>query len=477
MMSRRLGLSPDLRLGGGASAPAAAPEIDVTVNAVAQADNSTFSPSDPTIGATVQYTVEVTNNGDAELTLVNATRSGAVSAVTAWNDTTVAPAGTATCTITLTTSSAGAQSGYFEFTTNDNTDGEDVYRVNVAYDVLAPVLSVTGNGVSIANGDATPDAADHTQFTTKDAAANSDRTFTINNTGNADLTGVNVLVPSGYTLVTPPDATIAAAGSDTFLVRCNSSTPGSASGNITIESNELADHVFAVACTVRTYLEKSLNLGTPKQILVGNETSGTTAEDATAENNDGAYSGVTINSAASPVSGDNAPLWDGVNDNLNAFSAGLASDFNGQEFTIGCWVKVSGAGIWTDATVRRILHFYVDANNELWIERTGTNNQIRFIYRAGGTLETVTHTISTTNWFRAEMVVSLAGDSMKCFVDGVQVGTTQTGLGTWSGSLVNAYYGANRLGNGAYWSGYLYHGRYGVSPLSDADVAKLTVVP
>lgn len=117
----------------------------------------------------------------------------------------------------------------------------------------APVMAVSGNAVEIANGDATPDAADHTQFAATEEGTTVSRTFTIN-VADAELTGINVLVPAGYTLVTPPDATIAAGGSDTFVVRCDAATPGTLSGNITIESTELTDYVFAVACVVANIL-------------------------------------------------------------------------------------------------------------------------------------------------------------------------------------------------------------------------------
>jgi hypothetical protein len=225
----------------------------------------------------------------------------------------------------------------------------------------------------------------------------------------------------------------------------------------------------------QTYLQKSLGIGTPKQILVQNETSGSTAEDSTTENNDGTFTNVALNNTASPVSGDNAPSY-GSSSTLNAFSAGLAADFSGQEFTIGCWAKVSGSGVWTDGAIRKILVWLADTNNYLLIEKTNTNNQIRFQYNAGGTLKTVTYTISTTNWFRVEMVISKAGDSMKCFVDGAQVGSTQTGLGSFSAALTIARYGSNTAASGQFHSGYLYHGRYDTTVLSDSQVAALAAV-
>lgn len=110
-------------------------EISVTVNSITQADNSTFVPSNPQLSDVVQYTVRATNNGTANLTIQNATRSGAVTAVTAWSSNVLIPGASAICTITLDTSNAGTQTGYFEFINNDPDDNESVYRVNVSYEV------------------------------------------------------------------------------------------------------------------------------------------------------------------------------------------------------------------------------------------------------------------------------------------------------------------------------------------------------
>lgn len=223
--------------------------ISLVVEATAQANASTYDAGEVDEDEVVTLTITVTNVGDVLLTLANATASGAVT-VGAWSDTTLAPHGTATATVTLNTGTAGAQTGYIEFT-SDATPSP--YRVNFGFEVEsaivpAPVMSVTGNGVEIANGDATPDAADHTDYGDTPYSITVSRTFTINNTGDADLTGVNVLIPSGYTLVTPPDATIAASGSDTFVVRCDAGSVAALAGNITVESTELADYVFAVTC-------------------------------------------------------------------------------------------------------------------------------------------------------------------------------------------------------------------------------------
>ena len=51
-----------------------------------------------------------------------------------------------------------------------------------------PEMDVQGKGVSIANGDTTPDAADDTDYGSAYIGNTTQHTFTIQNTGDADLT-------------------------------------------------------------------------------------------------------------------------------------------------------------------------------------------------------------------------------------------------------------------------------------------------
>lgn len=115
-------------------------EITLTVNGQNKENGQTFTPPNLLQGTTVQYTVTALNGGTNNLILANATRSGAVKdPVTAWSSNTLIPGASATCTITLDTSTLGQVTGgddYFEFATNDLSGGEDVYRVNVSYEVL-----------------------------------------------------------------------------------------------------------------------------------------------------------------------------------------------------------------------------------------------------------------------------------------------------------------------------------------------------
>lgn len=341
-------------------------EITLTVNGQNKENGQTFTPPNLLQAATITYTVTATNNGTANLALGNATHDipGVVSVITPWSSNLLAPGTQATFTFTLDTASAGAKSGWFEFTTNDFTGGEDTYRVNVSY------------------------------------------------------------------------------------------------------------------YTISLYSEKLLTIGTKKQQLNMVDVSGTIAQDSTVENNDGTYINISVNNAPSPISGENAPLWNGASSTLNAVSAAFISDFNGSECTVGCWVKMSAAGVWTDSTIRRILRFFVNASNDISIYKTSTNNTIVFEYKAGGVTKSVNHTISTLGWFRVDMTISRsagASGEMKAYVIGAQVGSTQTNLGTFAGTLLHARYGSTDTPSQIH-SGYLSYGTYDTTVLSAANVLNQATV-
>lgn len=209
-----------------------------------------------------------------------------------------------------------------------------------------------------------------------------------------------------------------------------------------------------------------------------NETSGTVADNAegTAAR-DGAYNGVTLNSSTF-TNGDPVGLWDGTNDFGNVYSASLNTVLNGQEITVAGWFKVSGAGVWTDGAFRRLFILEVSVAHNISIFKRSDNNQITFIYTAANTTVSVTHGFSQTGWVHYAITASLAADQMKAYLNGAQVGTTQTGLGTWAGALVNTgcVIGARNTTPIQVWDGYLAHPAVWTTPLSAAQILALATV-
>lgn len=163
------------------------------------------------------------------------------------------------------------------------------------------------------------------------------------------------------------------------------------------------------------------------------------------------HSGVTL--GKSGPYGLASPLYDGINDSTNIFSAALASIFDGQTGTQIIFIKAINAGSWTDGTQRIMCMLYASAGNFIDIFKLATNNTVRYTYRAGLTTKQVDLTISSTGWNMYALTWSLTLDQVKAYLNNAQIGTTQTGLGTWSGALASATLGQS--GGNAYYGGWL----------------------
>ncbi|MBX7185738.1 MAG: Ig-like domain repeat protein [Vicinamibacteria bacterium] len=118
---------------------------------------------------------------------------------------------------------------------------------NVSVSVLAPPeMNVTGNGNSIADGDASPDPSDHTDFGSATFGVTTvTRTFTIANTGAGPLrlTGIPAVAISGpqasdFSVTAPPATPIAALGSTTFQVTFTPGGLGARTATLSINNND-----------------------------------------------------------------------------------------------------------------------------------------------------------------------------------------------------------------------------------------------
>jgi hypothetical protein len=110
----------------------------------------------------------------------------------------------------------------------------------------APDLNVKGNGIDIADGTPTPSSTDHTAFGSQAVSSGSIvRTFTVQNTGTADLTlGAGSITLSGTHAVDfavggiSLPATLIPAGSTTFTVTFDPSAAGLRQATVSLASND-----------------------------------------------------------------------------------------------------------------------------------------------------------------------------------------------------------------------------------------------
>jgi hypothetical protein len=142
----------------------------------------------------------------------------------------------------------------------DDVDGDvrDVTTPDIGADefvIASPEMNVTGNAQSIANGDLTPDTADHTDFET--AAVSSGtviRTFTIANAGDSDLalSGIPKVVVSGtnasdFSITSDPASSVGASSSTTFQVTFDPSDNGFRTAQISIDNNDADENPYTFA--------------------------------------------------------------------------------------------------------------------------------------------------------------------------------------------------------------------------------------
>lgn len=194
---------------------------------------------------------------------------------------------------------------------------------------------------------------------------------------------------------------------------------------------------------------------------------------------DGTYSGATLGQQGIG-DGHSMPLFDGVNDLVNVNSASFRSAFNGNEGTVAGWSIVSGAGVWTDGVERQVMRFLVgDFINFVFIRKTTGDNEFSFNRSAAGVGNNVDITLSTTDLFHWAWTWSDSADQAIAYIDGLQVGSIQTGLSTFAGTIASdrtVLFAADSGGQEP-WSGRGGHVPVWTAPLSAAAILDLATVP
>ena len=160
-----------------------------------------------------------------------------------------------------------------------------------------------------------------------------------------------------------------------------------------------------------------------------------------------------INSITAPVS------WsitysidlDGTNDYMTA--DGIFNDISVSAGTISMWIKLDSTSI-----NGVLIKADVDTNNQLGMAYLNSTTKMRFQYKAGGTNTKIDHSVSIENdgnWHHVVVTWDTSADQVKGYIDGSQVGSTVTGLGTWSGTINAFRVGANSIADNSYVNGHI----------------------
>ncbi|MBK9453072.1 MAG: HYR domain-containing protein [Bacteroidetes bacterium] len=232
------------------------------------ASGSTFAMGTTTVNATAtdvagntaacSFTVTVVDNQLPTITCpANVTVNndpGLCSAVVSYST----PAGSDNCPGQTTLRTAGLASGAaFPLGTTTNTyvvTAANGQTATCSFNVTvnSPEINVTGNSVTIVDGDLTPTVTDHTDFGTPFPAVPVTRTFTIQNSGTSNLTVSTITMAgaqaSNFTVggITLP-ATVAPSGSTTFTVTFVASPLGIYNATVVINNTDCNENPYDFA--------------------------------------------------------------------------------------------------------------------------------------------------------------------------------------------------------------------------------------
>ena len=246
--------------GVGTTSPTPVIEVEepVGISLIPEVSMVDFGPSSVSSPVTMTFTIK--NPGTASLTGVAATitRYGIASTeykVTASPAPTVLPGDSTTCTVTFTPLIGGLLVGTLHITSNDQQHPVfDIYLKGLGLAVPLPVIAVEdASGNNLRSGHSVVDFGSElvvggTPFS---------MTFTIKNTGTADLTGIVAFVTKGdaispdFTVSASPHTTVAFGGGDstTVTVDFNPSAAGTRTGTLRIKSNSPMHHSFNIYLT------------------------------------------------------------------------------------------------------------------------------------------------------------------------------------------------------------------------------------
>jgi hypothetical protein len=212
-------------------------------------NGTSFGPV--TVGsANVMHTFTVTNTGGSALQFTNNQSAPSPFVLNPQLTTSpIAPNGTATFTLDMTTGTAGNYTGDVTFATN--IPDESTFQFEVSGQVTPPVSQppaavFTYDGQSIANNESSPGATNGTSFGSATInSGNLTHTFTVTNTGGSALQFTANQTASSPFLLSPLTTNPIAPGANaTFNLILPTSTEGSYTGEVTLATNISGEPTF-----------------------------------------------------------------------------------------------------------------------------------------------------------------------------------------------------------------------------------------
>ena len=196
-------------------------------------------------------TFSVRNSGTGTLSGLAISKTGTNSAdftVSAPGATTLAPGATTTFTVTFKPAVIGARNAAISIASNV-VGTKNPFTVSLTGTGISPEIAVElEGGINLVDGNTTALSYGSVLVDTQLV-----KTFTIRNTGTADLTGLTITQDgtnsADFTVITSPVAPVPPGGSTTFSVRFHPSAVGTRVASIYIANNDLNENPFDIKLT------------------------------------------------------------------------------------------------------------------------------------------------------------------------------------------------------------------------------------
>jgi hypothetical protein len=246
------------------AAPATAPEISVIGNSQTISDGDiTPSVIDNTDFGTVNEgtanisrTFTIDNSGDASMSLsgspVVAISGSADFSITRQPASNIADGANDYFVVTFDPTIVGTQTASISITNDDSDENPYNFDVEGVVNETNPEISIIGNSATISDGDASPEASDHTDFGTLSLTSDLTRTFTVENSGSAtlslsgspivDITGVDA--NQFNVAVQPPSSVTFGPGIDDFEVQFDPTSVGVKTAQISIDNDDSDENPY-----------------------------------------------------------------------------------------------------------------------------------------------------------------------------------------------------------------------------------------
>ena len=216
------------------------PQIAVRQASTAVPNGGSFAFGTADVPTPIVRTFTISNTGTANLTLASLSVPAGFSVVTGFASP-VLPGQTTTLVLQLDAAVAGVYSGTVSFNTNDLDDNPFTFTVSGT--AVTPQIAVAQATTPLVNG------VSQVDYGTTAVQNPVHRTYTITNTGTADLTLANLTLPTGYALNGSFPTTLTPTQSGTFTISLSATAGGTFTGNIAFTNNTLTDTPFTIGVT------------------------------------------------------------------------------------------------------------------------------------------------------------------------------------------------------------------------------------